>query len=365
MIPFLDLYKVNQRFEPEFEEGYKKFLHSGYYILGDEVKSFETAFARYCGVEHCIGVGNGLDALRLILEGYKILNRLKPGDEVLVASNTYIATIIAIKQAGLIPKLIESNLTTYNFNLKALKESLTSNVKAMMPVHLYGQLTPMEIIQWAKENEFIIIEDAAQAHGALDSHGSRAGNIGDASGFSFYPSKNLGALGDGGAITTNDSELASVVRKLRNYGTSSKYMNQYLGVNSRLDEIQALFLSVKLPSLDVDNDRRRVIATRYLSEVNNKKIHLPSYDGSKNHVFHLFVIRVDDRSHFLDYLSENGIGSLIHYPVPPHQQNALREFADLRFPITEKIHKEVISLPMSPVMSYVEVEKVIKVLNGY
>ncbi|MCZ4319707.1 DegT/DnrJ/EryC1/StrS family aminotransferase [Aequorivita viscosa] len=366
MIPFLDLKAINQRFETEFQSNFQQFLDSGYYILGNQVKLFESNFGRFCGTKHCIGVGNGLDALRLILEGYKILGKLNENDDVLVASNTYIATILAIKQAGLKPVLVEADFNTYNFDLTSLKNSITENTKAIMPVHLYGQISPMgEILKIAKENNMLVIEDAAQAHGAKNANGNRAGNLGDAAGFSFYPSKNLGALGDGGAVTTNDDALAQTITKLRNYGTTTKYVNELLGFNSRLDEIQAAFLNVKLPTLDTDNKRRQAIAKKYISEIKNNKITLPKYDGGENHVFHLFVIRVENRSAFIDYLERNGIGYLIHYPIPPHQQKALSELSHLKFRITEKIHNQVLSLPMSPVMTNAEVAQVISVLNRF
>lgn len=366
MISFLDLKLINKRFEAELQRSVQAFLDSGFYILGNQVKIFEANFAQFCGVRHCIGVGNGLDALRLILEGYKILGRLHENDEVLVASNTYIATILAIKQAGLKPVLVEADLQTYNFHLTALQKAISPKTKAIMPVHLYGQLAPMEeILKISKEKKLLVIEDAAQAHGALDRFGKRAGNIADAAGFSFYPTKNLGALGDAGAITTNDDALAEMVEKLRNYGTATKYVNEILGFNSRLDELQAAFLNIKLPTLDADNDRRRQIAKKYLSGVKNKKITLPKYDGSENHVFHLFVVRVENRNEFMDHLDRNGIGHLIHYPIPPHKQQALSSYSKLHFQNTEKIHKEVISLPMSPVMTTAQAETVISVLNKY
>lgn len=366
MIPFLDLKAINKRFETQFQKRFQQFLDSGYYILGNQVKEFEETFANYCGVKHCIGVGNGLDALRLILEGYKLLGKLKDGDEVLVASNTYIATIIAIKQAGMVPVLVEGNSSNYNFDIPSLKNSLTKKTKAIMPVHLYGQLAPMgEILKIAKKNNLLVIEDSAQAHGAKNSEGKLAGNIGDAAGFSFYPTKNLGALGDGGAVTTNDDALAEVIKKLRNYGSSSKYVNEFLGINSRLDEVQAAFLNCKLPALDVDNNRRREIAKKYISEIKNKKIKLPEWDGSGSHIFHLFVVRVEDRADFIEFLNRNEVGSLIHYPIPPHKQQALSEYSHLSFPVTEKIHEEVVSIPISPVFSEEDVERVISVLNKY
>lgn len=366
MIPFLDLQKINARFEKQFQNEFESFLDSGYYILGTRVTAFEKEFAAYCGTAHCVGVGNGLDALRLILEAYKVLGRLQAGDEVLVASNTFIATILAIKQVGMIPILVEADAATFNFDLKSLKASITKKTKAIMPVHLYGQLSPMdEINALATEANLLVIEDAAQAHGATSSSGKRAGNLGDAAGFSFYPAKNLGALGDGGAITTNNETLALVIRKLRNYGTASKYENEYIGINSRLDEIQAGILSCKLSVLDQDNELRRIVAERYLFEVKNKKIQLPDFDGSRNHVFHLFVIRVKDRAGFMKYLREKNVGCLIHYPIAPHQQKALSELNHLHFPITEKIHEEVVSIPISPVMTMDQVTTVISVLNSY
>ena len=366
MISFLDLHKINQRFEIEFKNKFKDFLDSGYYILGSNVAAFEEEFANYCGTKHCVGVGNGLDALRLILEAYKILGKLSNGDEVLVASNTYIATILAIRQAGLKPVLIESESDTFNFNLEALSGSISSKVKAIMPVHLYGQLSAMEAInKIAKSNHLLVIEDAAQAHGAKNMEAQLAGNFGDAAGFSFYPTKNLGALGDAGAITTNDDELTLIIRKLRNYGSSSKYVNEFIGFNSRLDDVQAAFLRVKLPFLDSDNKRRREIANLYLSEIKNSKIKLPVYNKDDSHVFHQFVVQVENREDFINYLTTNGIGTLIHYPIPPHQQEALSDYSNLSFPITEKIHKQVISIPISPVLGNDDVKRIIDVLNSF
>ncbi len=366
MIPFLDLKAINQRFELDFNRKFQDFLDTGYYVLGSQVKAFESSFASYCGADYCVGVGNGLDALRLILEAYKALGKLQDGDEVLVASNTYIATILAIKQAGLIPVLVEAENITFNFQLLALKNAITEKSKVIMPVHLYGQLSPMvEINALAKKYGLLVLEDAAQAHGAKDTNGNRAGNLGDAAGFSFYPSKNLGGLGDAGAVTTNDKSLAETIVKLRNYGTSTKYVNDILGFNSRLDELQAAFLNIKLPSLDADNDIRRKIADRYLSEITNEKIKLPVYSGKEEHVFHLFVVQVANRAEFSAYLDKNKIGYLIHYPIPPHRQKALSEYANFSFPITEKVHDEVVSIPISPVLSNEHVSNVIEVLNKY
>jgi dTDP-4-amino-4,6-dideoxygalactose transaminase len=366
MIPFINLHKINARFETQFKEQFDAFLASGYYILGNQVNLFESQFAAYCGTKHCIGVGNGLDALRLILEGYKVLGQLKTGDQVIVASNTYIATIIAIKQAGLKPVLVDCESSHFNFNISALKKALTEKTKAIMPVHLYGELAPMQKIKTLLKNSAIlIIEDAAQAHGATNVRGKRAGNLGHAAGFSFYPTKNLGALGDGGAITTNDDALAATIKKLRNYGTSSKYVNELLGFNSRLDEIQASFLHVKLAHLDADNDVRRSIAKRYCVEIKNPIIKLPPYTTGDYHVFHLFVVQVTNRVDFQEYLTTHKIGTLLHYPIAPHLQEALPELKSLALPQAEKLHTEVLSLPMSPVMTSEEVTKVIEVINNY
>lgn len=366
MIPFLNLHKINARFESEFKNGFQEFLDSGYYILGNQLTRFENLFADYCGTKHCIGVANGLDALRLILEGYKHLGKLKTGDEVIVASNTFIATIIAIKQAGLTPILAEADAATFNFDLDKLPSYITSKTKAIMPVHLYGQLANIEAIQaLADKHDLLVIEDAAQAHGAEYFSKKKAGNLGNAAGFSFYPSKNLGALGDGGAVTTNDDALAKAIRMFRNYGTSTKYVNEVLGLNSRLDEIQAAFLSIKLKRLDADNAKRREIALRYIAEIQNDKIRLPIYKGALDHVFHLFVVQVKDRAVFVAHLTDHKIGHLIHYPIAPHQQKAFPELKKLSFPVAEALHNRVVSLPMSPVMTVKEVNTVIAVLNSY
>jgi len=366
MIPFLDLRVINAPYDAEFQEKFKIFLEKGWYVLGDEVRLFEKEFATYCGTKYCIGTANGLDALRLILEGYKILGKLSKGDEVLVASNTYIATILGIQQAGLTPVLIEANVETYNFDFEDLNQKVTAKTKVVMPTHLYGQLADMEAVSaFAKANNLLVITDSAQSHGAMTSQGKRSGSLGDASGFSFYPTKNLGALGDGGAITTNDTTLAEVVRSYRNYGFKERYVSAYCGVNSRLDEVQAMFLRIKLRDLDTANKRRRAIAKQYIEEVDNPKIILPSWDGDHGHVFHLFVIRCTTRDHLCDYLKENGIHTIVHYPIPPHKQEALQEYKHLSFPVTEQIHQEVVSIPLSPVMDDAMVKQVISILNKY
>lgn len=365
-VEFLNLKTVNERFEKEFQEAYTQFIASGYYIMGESLTEFEEAFAEYCGSAHAIGVASGLDALRLILEAYKSIGRLSIGDTVAVPANTFIATILAIEQAGLKPVLVEVEDTFYNFSLPHLKKAITSQVKAIMPVHLYGQLSPMkEILQMAQEHNLLVIEDAAQAHGAMDENGNKAGVLGHAAAFSFYPSKNLGALGDAGAITTNDEALANEIRSLRNYGSTERYVHDKIGFNSRLDTIQAAFLNIKLPYLDADNQRRQEIAQRYITEVTNPKIKTPTYTGGTDHVFHLFVVQVKNRTDFMIYLEKNNIGSLIHYPIPPHKQKALMHLNSDFLPVTERIHKQVVSLPMSPVMTNEEVDYVIHVLQKY
>lgn len=366
MIKFLDLHKINARFEPQFKKVFTRFLDSGYYILGNEVKQFETSFAHYCDTKHCVGVSNGLDALILIFKAYIKLGKLKKGDEVIVPANTYIASIISIIEAGLKPILVEPNKATFNIESSEIIKHISSKTKAILVVHLYGQLTKMDaILELAKNNNLIVVEDAAQAHGATNSKGIKAGNLSHAAAFSFYPSKNLGALGDAGAITTNCNELNGLLRQLRNYGASKKYENNHIGFNNRIDELQAAFLSVKLPVLDADNDARRAIAKQYLAQINNSKIQLPYYSGFLDHVFHVFVLRVQNRVHFESYLKNNGIGTLIHYPTPPHKQKALANFEGLNLPITQKIHDQIISIPISPVLTEQEVVKVINVINSY
>jgi len=366
MIKFLDLQQLNLGYQEQFQQKMKLVLDKGWFILGDEVKTFEWNFANYCGTKYCIGVGNGLDALVLIFKGYIQLGKLQKGDEVIVPANTYIASILAILQADLVPVLIEPKLETYNINPDLILDKITTKTKAIIPVHLYGQLCDMETINAiAIKYNMLVIEDAAQAHGAILNDKLKAGNLSHAAAFSFYPGKNLGALGDGGAITTNDDELAKVLFSLRNYGSEKKYHNEFVGINSRLDELQAAFLNVKLPNLDADNDNRRSIAKRYLSEIKNDKIVLPTWDFSNNHVFHLIVIRTENRKKLQDYLLKNGVETIIHYPIPPHKQKAFKEWNTLSFPITEKIHNEVLSLPISPIVTNDEVGFVIEILNKY
>lgn len=365
MIKFLDLKKINEPYEIDFQEKLKSILEKGWYVLGNEVATFETNFANYCGTKYCIGVGNGFDALVLIFKAYIQLEKMQKGDEVIVPANTYIATILAILQADLVPVLVEPKLETYNINPDLISEKITSRTKAILAVHLYGQLAEINSInKIAEKNNLLIVEDAAQAHGAvLDFR--KAGNLSNAAAFSFYPGKNLGALGDGGLVATNDVELVKIIQSMRNYGSEKKYYTDYVGVNSRLDELQAAFLNVKLPNLDVENNRRKTIAKRYLSEINNPNIVLPIWDFSENHVFHLFVIRTKNRNKLQQYLLDNGIETMIHYPIPPHKQKAFKNWNHLSFLITEKIHEECLSLPMSSVLTDDEVGLIIQVLNRY
>lgn len=361
MIKFLDLHKINERFRVKIDKKIKQVIDSGWYLLGEEDKNFEQEFAKYCGVKHCIGCANGLDALNLIVKAYGFTK----GDEIIVPANTYIATILAISGNGCTPVFVEPDISTYNINPDLIEEKITKNTKAIMVVHLYGQAVQMQKIwEIAKRHNLKVIEDSAQAHGAFY-QGKRTGNLADASGFSFYPGKNLGCMGDGGCITTNDDVLANKIRALANYGSDRKYHHIYKGTNSRLDEIQAAVLSVKLPYLDDDNERRREIAKYYRENINNSKIILPQTYDEKAHVWHLFVVRVQNRSEFQQYLEQNGIQTIIHYPTAPHKQLAYKEYENLYLPITEKIHSEVISLPISPVLTDEEVKKTVEVINAW
>lgn len=366
MIKFLDLQKINLAHQQEIEERLLQTSRSGWYLLGNEVKQFEENLKNYIGAKEVIGVANGLDALRLILRGYIEMGVMQPGDEVIVPANTYIASVLAISDNGLVPVLVEPDENTFNIDIKKIEEKVTARTKAIMLVHLYGRVVWCEELEnLAKKHGLKIIEDNAQAIGA-EWNGSKTGNLGDAAGFSFYPGKNLGALGDAGAVSTNDVELAKTIRALANYGSNQKYVNIYQGLNSRLDEVQAAVLDVKLKYIDAENARRREIAKRYISEIKNSKIVLPENPQDENeHVWHLFVIRTTEREKLQNYLTDNGVQTLIHYPIPPHKQKAYEEYNYLEFPITEKIHKEVLSLPISPVMDDEEVEKVIEILNVF
>lgn len=366
MIKFLDLYSINQKYKHELVQAFERVVDSGWYIIGNEVKKFETDFAKYCGTKYAIGVANGLDALILIIKAYKELGIFNEGDEIIVPANTYIASILAISANNLTPVLIEPDINTYNIDPALIESKINSKTKAILPVHLYGQLCEMDTInKIALKYNLKVIEDCAQAHGAMITDNKKAGNLGDAAGFSFYPGKNLGALGDAGAITTNDSDLANVIRALLNYGSEIKYKNKYKGINSRLDELQAALLSVKLPHLDKETDIKRNIAHRYLNEISNKKITLPKLSNYNAHVWHLFVVRTNDRDQLQDYLSINGIQTVIHYPIPPHQQEAYKEWNLLNYPVSEKIHSEVLSLPLNHVLTLDQINHVINTINRY
>ena len=361
MINFLNLHKINERFRNEIDERIKQVLDSGWYILGEQVSLFERNFAAFCGVKHCIGCANGLDALNLIIKAYGF----STGDEIIVPANTYIASILAISQNGCTPVLVEPDIDTYNINPDLIEQKITENTKAIMVVHLYGQAVEMEKIwQLAKKYNLKVIEDSAQAHGTIYK-GKRAGNLGDASGFSFYPGKNLGCLGDGGCVTSNDDELAYRIRAIANYGSDYKYHHIFKGTNSRLDEIQAAVLDIKLKHLDEDNKRRREIAKFYRENIKNPNIILPQLKEEENHVWHIFAVRVNDRDKLKKYLEDNGIETNIHYPTAPHKQECYKELEHLSFPVSEKIHKQVLSLPISPVLTRNEVMQVVEVINGY
>ncbi len=361
MIKFLDLHKINQRFKSEIDLAIREVLESGWYLLGEKNKAFEENFAKYCETKFSVGCANGLDALHLAIRAYDF-----PKDsEIIVPANTYIASILAISNCGLKPILVEPNLETYNIDADLIEAKITEKTKAIVVVHLYGQAVEMEKIwELAKKYNLKIIEDSAQAHGAIY-QGKKVGNLGDIGCFSFYPGKNLGALGDGGSITTNDEEVAIKIRAIANYGSLIKYENIYKGLNSRLDEIQAAILDLKLQFLDADNQQRREIAKIYRENIKNEKIVLPKLYKEESHVWHLFVIRTKDRDKLQEYLKIKGIQTLIHYPIPPHKQNAYKEWNNLSFPITEKIHKEVLSLPISPAMNKEEAFYIAQILNEF
>ena len=367
MIPFLDLAKVEKQFSEEIKKSVNQVIDSGWFILGQNVQKFEQEFANFCGAKHAIGVANGLDALILIFRAYIEMGLLKEGDEVIVPSNTYIASILSITQNRLVPVFVEPNIESYNIDPQSIEHKITSKTKAIMIVHLYGQVAyNPEIASIAQKHDLLVVEDAAQAHGA-SLNGLKTGNFGDAAGFSFYPSKNLGALGDGGAVTTNDQELADVVRALGNYGSHKKYENLYKGQNSRLDEIQAAILSVKLGSLDADNDRRKQIANYYTKNIQNDKVILPKriHEDKNSHVYHLFVVRVENRENFREFLKEKGIATDVHYPIPPHKQKAFSELNENSYPLSEKIHNEIVSIPCGLHLTDNEVEYITTSINQY
>ena len=370
MVKFLDLKKINDSFQPELSDAVNRVIDSGWYLQGEENRNFEKEYSNYIGVSHTVGCANGLDALTLILLAYKELGILAVGDEVIVPANTYIASILAISEAGMIPVLIEPDSSTLQIDPNLIEDAITPHTKAVMIVHLYGKCAYTDKIgEICKKHSLLLIEDNAQAHGCLY-HGRRTGSLGDAAGHSFYPGKNLGALGDGGAVTTNDEALANMVRRLANYGSDKKYVFPSLGINSRLDEIQAAVLRSKLHRLDHDNEFRRKIARRYLAEIKNPLVTLPEGLGVENdNVFHIFPIFCEERDALQSYLSACGVQTLIHYPIPPHEQDCYKGKGILKpedkFPVTEKIHRTVLSLPISPVMTDNEVDTVIESVNSY
>ncbi|TWP25140.1 DegT/DnrJ/EryC1/StrS family aminotransferase [Apibacter muscae] len=368
MIKFLDLQKINLQYQQEIQEKLNQVFRSGWYLLGKEVNNFEKDLAQYIGVNNAIGVANGLDALRLILRAYKESGFMKDGDEVIVPSNTYIASVLAISDNNLVPVFIEPNLNTFNLDISKIEEKVTPKTKAIMIVHLYGQIVfSQELKELAKKYNLKIIEDNAQAIGA-EYQGIKSGALGDAAGFSFYPGKNLGALGDAGAITTNDQELVQTIRAIANYGSAEKYVNKYQGLNSRLDDIQAAVLDIKLKYIDKENQKRREVADFYLKNINNPNIELPSIEDciqSKQHVWHLFVVKSKQRDNLQKYLTDNNIQTLIHYPIPPHKQAAYSQYNRLSFPIAESLSDEVLSLPISSVLQKDETEKIVEVINKF
>lgn len=363
-VKFLDLKRITASFEPLLSEEVLRVVRSGWYLQGENIRSFESNFASYIGVRHCILCGNGLEALTLVLRACKMLNLWSDDSEVIVPANTFVATILAVKEAGLVPVLAEPSMKDYLLDINALEPARSERTVAVLPVHLYGRVCDMDAINaFALEHHLLVIEDAAQAHGAM--YGDRhAGHLGHAAGFSFYPGKNLGALSDAGCVTTDDDTLAELVRKIANYGSAKKYIHEVPGLNSRSDEIQAAVLDVKLPRLDADNERRRWIAHRYLEQIDNPLIVLPSLPKEEQeHVFYVFAVRCSYRDLLQEWLRSQGIETIVHYPIPPHHQHALPEFAGLKLPITEQIHREVLSLPISPLMTEEEVDRVIKAVN--
>lgn len=365
VISFLDLKDVNAAFRNELVDACARVIDSGWFIGGNELANFEREFAAWCNVRHCIGVANGLDALVLTLRAWKLLGRLKEGDEVIVPANTYIASVLAITENRLVPVLVEPEEATFNLGAAAFEDAITPRTRAVLPVHLYGRLADMPgIMAVAEKHNLLVLEDSAQAHGASIG-GRRAGAWGHASGFSFYPGKNLGALGDAGAVTTNDDALADVLRALRNYGSHEKYKNLYQGVNSRLDEIQAAMLSVKLRHMDSQTEQRRRIARLYQEGIFNPVIRLPQWECEEQHVFHLYAVRCADRAALQAHLVAAGVSTLIHYPIPPHKQQAYSEMNGQSLPITERIHEEVLSLPIGPTMSDDEAKIIIAACNSF
>ena len=366
MIKFLDIRKINSQYQNELKEAASRVIDSGWYVLGNEVANFEKDLSGYIGAQHSIGVSNGLDGLRLILKSYVNMGVMAPGDEIIVPSNTFIASVLAITDNGLIPVFVEPNINTYNLDIDKVEEKITKKTKAILVVHLYGRVCWSEKLEnIAKKNGLKIIEDNAQAIGATWK-GVKTGNLGDAAAFSFYPGKNLGALGDAGAVTTNSNELAKVIRTIGNYGSEKKYEHKYKGLNARMDEIQAAFLSVKLKYLDKENAIRKQIAKKYVESIKNINLELPNIpEDEHEHVWHLFVVKSKKRDVFQKYLTDNNIENLIHYPIPIHKQEAYKEFENFDSSITEQLHKEIISIPISSILDTRQCDRIIKEVNCF
>lgn len=365
MIKFLDLQKVTAKYNNEIHEAVNRVVDGGWYLQGKENEKFEADYAQYIGTKYCVGCANGLDALIWIFRAYIERGDFQPGDEVIVPANTYIASILAISENGLKPVLVEPDIKSYQIDDSKIEEAITERTKAILIVHLYGQCAYTDKIGILCEKYNLkLIEDNAQAHGCKFG-GRKTGSLGDAAGHSFYPGKNLGALGDAGAVTTDDEELAKIIRAVANYGSTKKYVFKYIGRNSRLDEIQAAILDVKLHHLDEDIAIRKQVAKRYIEEIQNPLIVVPQVENWDSHVFHIFPIRCAKRDELQHYLSDNGVQTIIHYPIPPHKQECYKMWNALSFPITEQIHNEELSLPMSPVMEEWEIEKVISLLNQF
>lgn len=365
MISFLDLKKINAQYEQELKNAAIRVIDSGWYLMGKELETFEQNYSTFCGTKYSLGVANGLDALRLIFKAYIELGIMKVGDEVIVPANTYIASVLAISDNGLIPVFVEPNRNTYNLDSSKIESAITSRTKAILTVHLYGQNSiDDKMLAICEKHQLKLVEDSAQSHGAVW-NGKVMGSIGDAAGHSFYPGKNLGALGDAGAVTTNDETLAKTIEALRNYGSIKKYENIYQGLNSRLDEIQAAFLNVKLKYIEKDISERRRVANYYLDNIKNPEIILPEVLSEEGHVWHLFVIRSKDRVNFQKYMESNGVQTIIHYPIPPHKQKCYQEMNSMCFELTEQIHNEVVSLPISPVLTEAELCKIVNLINSF
>jgi dTDP-4-amino-4,6-dideoxygalactose transaminase len=364
-VPFLSLKDVTTKYADEYHEAAKRVIDSGWYLQGKETEEFEKNYASYTGVSHCVGVANGLDALILILRGYLELGAMSPGDEVIVPANTFIASILAITENHLVPVLVEPDIHTYEIDETLIESRITEKTKAIMIVHLYGRCAYTEKIEsLCKKYKLKLIEDNAQSHGCLY-NGRRTGSLGDAAGQSFYPGKNLGAFGDAGAVTTNDEELAEIIRALANYGSRTHYVFDYTGYNSRLDEMNAAVLDVKLKYLDEDNNLRKAVAKKYTAGIQNSQIILPSIPDYGANVFHIFPVRIEKRDGFQKYLLDNGIQTIIHYPIPPHKQKCYEQWNSMNLPLTEMIHEQELSLPMSPTLTDEQIDYIIEIINKY